>query len=69
MSKLTKKENKLLRVKLLKDMIEMSQNSPFEENREAALKAVYTHLDLMELDIEMECAYCTFLFYGRKNND
>jgi hypothetical protein len=56
MSKLTKKENKLLRVKLLKDMIEMSQNSPFEENREAALKAVYYHLDLMELDIEMECA-------------
>ena len=56
MSKLTKKENKLLRVKLLKDMIEISQHSPFEENREAALKAVYTHLDLMELDIEMECA-------------
>lgn len=56
MTKLTKKENKLLRIKLLKDMINMSQNSPFEENRQAALKAVYTHLDLMELDIEMECA-------------
>ena len=66
MTKLTKKENKLLRLKLLKDMIEMSQNSPFEDNREAALKAVYTHLDLMELDIEMECAQAHSFFMEKK---